>query len=107
NAGTRDCTRWSSATRRKAERRGRSIRSSIFEQTLLPEIGDEIARFALDAAFAVVEPLLQALDNGGFVAARVDLANNRGGDRIKRVHLFGARLEQDAAEFLLAELDVF
>ena len=55
----------------------------------------------------VGEALLQARGDRLLVAAGRDLAHDGRAGRIEREDLLGARLEQHAAEFLLAELDEF
>src|SRR5262252_4920081 len=81
--------------------------TSILHQTLAPQIGDQRRDLAIDRArIGGRVALLETVADLRLIRPRLDLAQHSGGGRIQRVDLLATRLEQHAAEFLLAKLDV-
>jgi hypothetical protein len=81
--------------------------SSTLHEPALAQIGDEGGDFALDRPVAVVKALFQSGHDRALIATGFDLAHDGRGRRVEGEDLLGARLEEHAAEFLLAELHVF
>src|SRR6185503_7012122 len=82
-------------------------RRSTFDQALGAQLGEERLHVAHDRAVAVVEALRKARRDVARGTARGDFLHHGGGRGGERVHLLALRLEQHAAELLLAELHEF